>query len=105
MAGERRGPLALVAGERLGDPLVPYEERVERALKTILAARPWTEPQRKWLQRIGQQLVAEVVVDREALDRGQFKSQGGFARINKIFDGKLDEVLGDLQDALWKTAG
>ncbi len=88
----------------LGDALVPYAERVDRALKTILASRPWTDPQRKWLDRIGQQLRAEFIVDREALDRGQFKTQGGFNRINKVFDGKLEAVLGDLHEALWKAA-
>ena len=88
----------------VGDPLVPYGERVDRALKTILGSRPWTDPQRKWLDRIGQQLRSEVIVDREALDRGQFKTLGGFARINKVFDGKLESVLGDLHEALWKSA-
>lgn len=88
----------------LGDALVPYTERVDRALKTILGSRPWTDPQRKWLERIGQQLRAEFIVDREALDRGQFKTQGGYSRINKIFDGKLETVLGDLHEALWKSA-
>ena len=55
--------------------------------------------------RIGQQVRTEVVVDREALDRGQFKRHGGFARINKVFDGKLDAVLGDLHEEVWKDAG
>ena len=30
----------------LGDPLVPYEQRVEKALQKILASRSWTTPQR-----------------------------------------------------------
>jgi type I restriction enzyme R subunit len=29
---------------------------------------------------------------------------GGFTRINKVFDGKLEAVLGDLHEALWKSA-
>lgn len=33
----------------LGDALIPYSERVDRALKKILAKQPWTAPQRKWL--------------------------------------------------------
>jgi type I restriction enzyme R subunit len=88
----------------LGDALLPYTERVDRALKTLLSSRPWTDPQRKWLDRIGQQLRIETIVDREALDRGQFKTQGGYSHINKVFDGQLDAVLGDLHEALWKSA-
>jgi len=90
----------------LGDALVPYATRVDRALEQILARRRWTPPQRKWLERIAQQLRAETIVDREALDRGQFKTQGGgFARIDKIFEGQLETLLGDLQDALWQSPG
>ncbi len=88
----------------LGDALVPYGERVERALKTVLGSGTFTDPQRKWLARIGQQLRVETIVDREALDRGQFRTAGGFSRINKAFDGKLEAVLGDLHEALWQPA-
>lgn len=87
----------------LGDALVPYDERVARALKKILASRAWTEPQRKWLERIGRQFKVEVVVDREALDRGQFAAEGGFTRMNKVFEGKLEGILGDLADEVWKV--
>ena len=89
----------------LGDPLVPYPERVDRALKKLLAKQAWTEPQRKWLLRIGKQLKQEKVVDRTALDEGQFASEGGFARINKQFDGRLEQLLGELADDIWTRAG
>jgi type I restriction enzyme, R subunit len=50
-------------------------------------------------------MVKETVVDKAALDRGEFKSQGGFERINKVFEGKLEQVLGELHDTVWKQAG
>jgi type I restriction enzyme R subunit len=85
---------------------MPYEERVERAMRKILASQAWTPPQRKWLERIGKQLIQETVIDREALDRGQFRVQaGGFDRLNKIFDGKLEQLLGDISDAIWEETG
>lgn len=87
-----------------GSPLVPYKERVAKAMQKILASRAWTAPQRKWLERIGKQLEAETIVDREALDRGEFQAQGGFSRLNKIFDGKLQELLQELTETIWKTA-
>ena len=82
-----------------------YEERVERAVTKILNSNSWTQPQRRWLERIGKQLLAETVVDREALDRGEFKAKGGFNRINKVFDGKLEHVLGEINEGLWEEAG
>jgi len=86
----------------LGSPLVPYEDRVQTAMKKILAKQAWTIPQRKWLERIGKQLMAETIVDKEALDRGQFKAEGGFARLNKVFEGKLELVLNDISETLWQ---
>ena len=89
----------------LGDALVPYGDRVDKAMKKILASRAWTAPQRKWLERIGQQLKTEVIVDRDAFDRGAFKAQGGgFERLNKTFDGRLEEILVDINEALWQDA-
>jgi type I restriction enzyme R subunit len=52
----------------IGDPLVPYEQRVERALQKILASRAWTTPQRQWLQKLAAQTKANLIVDRAALD-------------------------------------
>jgi hypothetical protein len=43
--------------------------------------------------------------DPASLDSGQFKADGGFARLNKVFDGKLEAVLGELAEEVWKDAG
>jgi len=87
----------------LGDALIPYSERVDRAMKKILAKQPWTAPQRKWLERIGKQLKVEVIVDREALNQGEFQTQGGgFDRLNRLFSGQLEEILAEIGDRLWQ---
>jgi type I restriction enzyme R subunit len=90
----------------LGDALVPYGDRVDRALKQILASQPWTPPQRRWLDRIAKQLKVEVIVDRESLDQGAFRTDGGgFDRLNKTFNGRLEEILSEVGDRLWQDAG
>ena len=91
----------------LGDALIPYEQRVDRALQTILTSRYWTNPQLQWLQKIAAQTKANVVVDRDALDDPDlvFKREGGgFARINRIFEGQLQQVLETFNDSIWKPA-
>ena len=88
----------------IGDHLIPYEVRVQKALDGLLKASAWTSPQRDWLKRIGKQLLQETVVDREALNQGAFETAGGFDRINKVFDGRLEQILGDLQEAVWQSA-
>ncbi len=89
----------------IGDPLIPYEQRVQSAMQRILSSRSWTDPQRQWLRRIGEQFAKEVIVDREAIDRGQFAANGGFNYINRAFNGQLEAILGDISEELWrKTA-
>lgn len=89
----------------LGEPLVPYEQRVRRAVDVILASRTWTQPQRQWLVRIAEQMMRETVVDRNAIDSGEFRAAaGGYRRLNRIFDEQLDEVLAQLHDQVWRES-
>lgn len=89
-----------------GDPLVPYEQRVDWALSQILAVRHWRQPQRDWLMKIAAQTKANVIVDRDALDDPDLifsRDGGGFARLDKMFDGQLTETLETFNDLIWKT--
>ncbi|MBI5557226.1 MAG: type I restriction-modification system endonuclease [Deltaproteobacteria bacterium] len=91
----------------IGDVLLPYEQRVDNALRKMLASRAWTVPQRQWLKRIGAQTKANLIVDRAALDDPDlvFKREGGgFARLDRIFDGELTQVLDTFNESLWQTA-
>lgn len=96
--------IAYIRHVALGQPLVAHAQRVQAAMQKILASRSWTEPQRKWLERIGKQLEQEIIVDRDALDAGQFKQMGGFSRLNKVFKGELETILRDIADAMWQVA-
>lgn len=88
----------------LGSPLVPYAERVDRAIHRLRKTHPFTDPQAKWLARIAKQVKLETVVDPASLDTGQFKADGGFARLNKVFDGKLEALLGELAEEVWSDS-
>ncbi len=96
--------LGYIRKAALNEPLLPYDQRVDNALRAILAQRTWSMPQRQWLQRIAAQTKANLVVDREALDDPHqiFKREGGgFERLNRIFDGELQAVLERFKEALW----
>jgi len=93
--------IGFIRQQALGDPLVPYEKRVEAAMERLLAEREWSSAQRQWLQRIAKQLKEEVIVDHDALDRGAFKNYGGFKHLNKVFGGQLDQVLAEAREYVW----
>jgi type I restriction enzyme R subunit len=89
----------------LGDPLVPWPDRVKTAIARITSRGSWSEPQRKWLERIGNAVAYVGVADRAVLDEGQFRAaMGGFDRLNRVFDGRLDAILGDINEELWRKS-
>lgn len=63
----------------IGDPLVPWADRVKAAMDRIVKRGSWSEPQRKWLERIGKAVAQVGVADRAVLDEEQFREEtGGF---------------------------
>jgi type I restriction enzyme R subunit len=96
--------IGYIRTQSLGSALVPYNERVDNALKKILKKRAWTSPQRTWLERIAKQIKIETILDRTAIDNGQFRADGGFNKLNKIFEGQLETLLGDFQDEIWQES-
>jgi type I restriction enzyme R subunit len=87
----------------IGEALLPFEERVARAMSTLYAAHAWTPVQRRWLDRLAKQLVHEVVLD-EAFVNKAFAQDGGAKQLDKLLGGHLHEVLAELAVGLWPQA-
>lgn len=93
--------IGFVRQAALGDPLVPYETRVENGVNRILSSRAWTPKQRQWLTRIGRALKAQPVGDPEILSDPLFAQAGGFEVVDREFESGLEGVLKDLNAAIW----
>ncbi|MFZ5440925.1 MAG: type I restriction-modification system endonuclease [Myxococcota bacterium] len=95
--------MGFIRQRALGEPLKPYGQRVDEALQRVLRSRKWSEPQVQWLKRIAKAIKENEVIDRPLFDEGAYQAQGGFTRIDKVFDGKLDEIVAELKDEVWKA--
>ncbi len=84
----------------LGEPLVPFEQRVAQAVQRIYQSHNWLPAQRKWLDRLAKQLVHEVIIDR-AFVNNRFAEQGGAKQLDKVLGNQLDTVLEELGEAIW----
>jgi len=101
------GILGYIRQAALGDALIPYEQRVEKALQKISGSRAWTAPQREWLRLLAEQTKINLIVDREALDDPDLifrRRGGGFTRLDKMFDGSLQTVLDQFNESIWPPA-
>jgi type I restriction enzyme R subunit len=92
--------LGYIRQAALGEPLLPYEQRVAQAMQRIYGLRTWTPVQRKWLERLAKQLVLEVVIDPAFVNRA-FAQDGGAKQLDKMLAGQLSLVLGELATHLW----
>ena len=89
----------------LNETLVPYEQRVDNAIIKLIESQPWDREQQRWLMRMGKQLKENVIIDRTTFDTGAFSEFGGFPTLNKVFDGKLEDILGGLIENIWQVVG
>ncbi|WP_168226677.1 type I restriction-modification system endonuclease [Rhodoferax sediminis] len=88
----------------LGSPLVPFEQRVGRALKKVLASQAWATPQQKWLERIAKSVKENTVIDETTFAKGAYANHGGFKAVNAAFRGNALEVIHQFEDAVWQDA-
>ena len=98
------GIVGFIRKAALGDALLPFDQRVDRALQTILSSKDWTYPQRQWLQKLAAQTKVNRLVDRAALEDPNilvWREGGGFPRLDKVFDGKLQATLESFNEAVW----
>ena len=86
---------------------MPFPERVDHALQSILASKNWSGAQRDWLKKLAAQTKPNLLVDRDAIDDPNLlfkRDGGGFPRLNKIFGGEHQQVLEQFNDAVWQRA-
>jgi type I restriction enzyme R subunit len=82
-------------------PLLTSEERVNHAVDRVIAGRQLTDAQATWMEYIRQHLVQNLSIDREDFDAIPILSgHGGWGRANRVFDGRLAELLDELNEGL-----
>ncbi|MBX9764726.1 MAG: type I restriction-modification system endonuclease [Pseudomonadaceae bacterium] len=86
----------------IGEALLPFDQRVAKAMQAIYAQQTWTPVQRKWLDRLAKQLVHEVVIDPQQVNDA-FRNDGGLKALDRNLGGNLDRVLEALNENLWQA--
>lgn len=96
------GILGYIRQAALGDALVPFAEWVDKAVIAIEAKHTFNPVQKQWLAKLAKQLKSNFVLDRDTLNSGALQKDGGFNRLDKIFDGTLDTLLAEFNESLWE---
>jgi type I restriction enzyme R subunit len=83
------------------EPLLTAAERVGKAFDKLAAGKTFTAVQQAWLDRIRGHLVANLTIEQGDFDAIPVLSDpGGWGAANRVFDGKLEELVQALNEAL-----
>lgn len=88
----------------LDTSLIDHETRIQNAVKKIKGIKNWNKTQLRWLDRFEAQLLKENIITIKDLDKEPFKNDGGYQRLNKIFDNKLEDVLEKINENLYSAS-
>ncbi|MCD8300301.1 MAG: type I restriction-modification system endonuclease [Clostridiales bacterium] len=98
--------ISLVRRYAIGSPLVSHEARIRSAVDKLRKAHDFTKLELNWIRRIEDYLLNESVLNVGVFDEdSRFKSQGGFARIDKVFGNKLESIVLELNEYLYDDGG
>jgi type I restriction enzyme R subunit len=83
------------------NPLLTAAERASQAILRISHGTVFTEDQRQWLDRIERHLAQNLSIDEEDFEYiPSLEGAGGWGKADKIFDGRLREILKRLNEAV-----
>lgn len=93
--------ISFIRQQALGSPLISHERRIKNAIAKIKLNHEFNKMQLDWLDRIEKSLLEETVMDKQILNSGAFRTNGGFNGIDKRFGGKLQEIIDELNEYLY----
>jgi type I restriction enzyme R subunit len=83
------------------EPLYTAGDRVKLAMAKMTTGKPFTPEQIQWLDRIEAHLVENLTIEQDDFDAiPVFNLAGGWGRANRVFDGKLPQMITQLNEAI-----
>ena len=82
------------------------EARIRKAVDKLKRAHKFSKQELNWIARMEKYLIEESVLNVSVFDEdGRFKNQGGFAKINKVFQNQLESIVLELNEYLYDDGG
>ena len=98
--------ISLIRRYAIGSALISHEARIRRAVDKLKKAHNFSKQEMSWIGRMEKYLMEESVLNVQVFDEdSRFKSFGGFAKINKVFQNKLENIVLELNEYLYDDGG
>ena len=98
--------ISLIRRYAIGSTLISHEARIRRAVDKLKSSHTFSKQELNWIARMEKYLLEESVLNVSIFDEdGRFKEQGGFAKINKVFQNQLESIVLELNEYLYDDGG
>ena len=98
--------ISLIRRYAIGSALISHEARIRRAVEKLKKAHNFSKQEMSWIGRMEKYLMEESVLNVQVFDEdSRFKSNGGFVKINKIFQNQLENIVLELNEYLYDDGG
>lgn len=98
--------ISLIRRYAIGSTLISHEVRIRRAIDRLKKKHSFSKLEMNWINRIEKYLMEESVLNISVFDEdGRFRAQGGFSKINKVFQNKLENIVLELNEYLYDDGG
>ena len=98
--------ISLIRRYAIGSTLISHEARIRRAVDKLKKAHKFTAMEQKWIGRMEKYLMEESVLNVGVFDEDtRFQSAGGFMKIDRIFQNKLESIVLELNEYLYDDGG
>lgn len=98
--------ITLIRRYAIGSALISHNARIHRAVDKLKGAHQFSKQELSWISRMEKYLLEESVLNIQVFDEdSRFKGNGGYARINKIFENKLESIVLELNEYLYDDGG
>ena len=98
--------ISLIRRYAIGSALISHEARIRRAVDKLKKTHNFSKQEMSWIGRMEKYLMEESVLNVQVFDEdSRFKSNGGFAKINKIFQNQLEKIVLELNEYLYDDGG
>ena len=98
--------ISLIRRYAIGSALISHEARIRRAADKLKKAHSFSKQELNWIGRMEKYLMEESVLNISVFDDdGRFRAQGGFAKIDKVFQNQLRSVVLELNEYLYDDGG
>lgn len=98
--------ISLIRRYAIGSTLISHEARIRQAVAKLRKTHSFSKQELNWIARMEKYLMEESLLNVSVFDEdGRFKDQGGFAKINKVFQNQLESIVLELNEYLYDDGG